>query len=341
VRENDPLGTVLPLPLRDVPGLIPLLLLAACRAVDPWGPALALPDHPDDDRWSVLLLDGQPAGLEQRVTAGHTVVRRRTWSFVLDGKVATVRAGSRTQSDGEQAIRWTDGTRTWAGEAYVLDLFPPPATGTWPVLDPGTGEVEDEVVTVDGGVVTGMLGRAEFDGPHLVRATLGRFALVPGAPDTKVTPIDPAELLSVPVGSDHPAHPVVATFRVGGEEIVVQAPLPEELPSEQVGLWRELVREVGTDGDCDARTERFVRLAAARGVEARAVAGLALDRAHDRLAPHAWAEVHAGDRWVAVDPTFGDAPADAARLAFGESSRPRVVARMLGGGPPVELISLR
>jgi hypothetical protein len=307
-----------------------------------WGPALALPEPADDTRWSVLLIDAHPAGLEHRVTGGNTVVRRRTWSFVLDGKETTVRGGSRTDSDGSHATRWTDGVRTWTGEAYVLDLFPPPATGTWPVFDAGTGEVSPQEVTVEGGVVTWAAGQAGFEGGHLVRASLGRFSLAPGTADAEITPIDPAAVLSVPVGPDHPKHPVVATFRVGGEEVVVQAPLAEELPSAEVALWRELVREVGTEGDCDARTARFVRLAAGRGVEARAVAGLALDRAHDRLAPHAWAEVRSvTGRWVAVDPTFGDAPTDAERLNFGEASRPNVVARMLGGGPPVELVSLR
>jgi hypothetical protein len=64
-------------------------------------------------------------------------------------------------------------------------------------------------------------------------------------------------------------------------------------------------------GDCNEATTLFVALARSTGLPARTVAGLLyLD---GRFYYHAWAEVYLSD-WVAVDPTFGQLPADAAHL---------------------------
>jgi hypothetical protein len=64
-------------------------------------------------------------------------------------------------------------------------------------------------------------------------------------------------------------------------------------------------------GDCNEHTVLYVALARAAGIPARTVAGLLY--AGGRFYYHAWAEVYLGD-WVAVDPTFGQFPADAAHL---------------------------
>lgn len=64
-------------------------------------------------------------------------------------------------------------------------------------------------------------------------------------------------------------------------------------------------------GDCNEHTALYVALARAAGLPARTVAGLVyLD---GRFYYHAWPEVYLSD-WVAVDPTWGQFPADAARL---------------------------
>src|SRR5439155_17914290 len=63
-------------------------------------------------------------------------------------------------------------------------------------------------------------------------------------------------------------------------------------------------------GDCNEHTVLYVALARAAGLPARPVAGLLL--VDGRFYYHAWAEIYLGD-WVAVDPTFGQLPADAAR----------------------------
>jgi hypothetical protein len=82
-------------------------------------------------------------------------------------------------------------------------------------------------------------------------------------------------------------------------------------------------------GDCNEHTVLFVALARALGLPTRPVAGLLFLRG--RFYYHAWAEVYLDD-WVAVDPTFGQFPADAAHLRFtiGALARQVELVRLLG-----------
>jgi len=73
-------------------------------------------------------------------------------------------------------------------------------------------------------------------------------------------------------------------------------------------------------GDCTERVALFVAAAEAVGVSARTVTGWLVQARPEGggwRVPHAWAEVSMGGRWVAVDPSLGTAPADAARLPLG------------------------
>jgi len=66
-------------------------------------------------------------------------------------------------------------------------------------------------------------------------------------------------------------------------------------------------------GDCNEHAQLFVATARAAGIPARVAAGLAfLD---GKFYYHAWPEIWL-ERWVAVDPTFGQFPADASHLRF-------------------------
>ena len=82
-------------------------------------------------------------------------------------------------------------------------------------------------------------------------------------------------------------------------------------------------------GDCNEHTQLYVALARAIGLPARAAAGLAYVRG--KFYYHAWPEVFLGD-WVAVDPTFGQFPADAAHLRFviGGFSKQAELLRLIG-----------
>ncbi len=66
-------------------------------------------------------------------------------------------------------------------------------------------------------------------------------------------------------------------------------------------------------GDSNEHVILFVALARAVGLPARTAAGLVY--INGSFYYHAWSEVYLGD-WVAIDPTFGQFPADASHLRF-------------------------
>ncbi len=82
-------------------------------------------------------------------------------------------------------------------------------------------------------------------------------------------------------------------------------------------------------GDCNEHTQLYVALARSLGIPARIAAGLAY--VDGKFYYHAWPEVYLRD-WVAVDPTFGQFPADAAHLRFivGGLGRQTELLRLMG-----------
>jgi len=62
-------------------------------------------------------------------------------------------------------------------------------------------------------------------------------------------------------------------------------------------------------GDCKAHASVFAQLAIARGFDVALVTGFRLVDAPARLTRHRWAMVRLGERWLAVDPTYGEVPA--------------------------------
>ncbi|MBE7448366.1 MAG: transglutaminase domain-containing protein [Kofleriaceae bacterium] len=62
-----------------------------------------------------------------------------------------------------------------------------------------------------------------------------------------------------------------------------------------------------THGDCTTHALRFAALAAEHGIPVRVVTGLRRDG--DALVRHRWNLAWTGARWLAVDPTWGEAPA--------------------------------
>jgi hypothetical protein len=82
-------------------------------------------------------------------------------------------------------------------------------------------------------------------------------------------------------------------------------------------------------GDCNEHTVLYVALARSLGLPARTAAGVVYLRG--RFYYHAWPEVWLGE-WVAVDPTFGQFPADAAHLRFviGGLARQVELVRLIG-----------
>jgi hypothetical protein len=82
-------------------------------------------------------------------------------------------------------------------------------------------------------------------------------------------------------------------------------------------------------GDCNEHTVLFVALARALGLPARTAVGLVY--VDGSFFYHAWPEVWL-DEWVAVDPTFGQVPADAAHIRFvvGGLAQQVEIARLIG-----------
>ena len=82
-------------------------------------------------------------------------------------------------------------------------------------------------------------------------------------------------------------------------------------------------------GDCNEHTQLAVALLRAAGIPARVAAGLAY--VDGKFYYHAWPEVWL-ERWVAIDPTFGQFPADAAhlRLTVGGLGRQAELLRLMG-----------
>ena len=82
-------------------------------------------------------------------------------------------------------------------------------------------------------------------------------------------------------------------------------------------------------GDCNEHTQLLVALARTARIPARMASGLAYVRG--RFYFHAWPELYLG-AWVAVDPTFGQFPADAAHLRFvtGGLQKQAALLRLLG-----------
>ena len=72
-------------------------------------------------------------------------------------------------------------------------------------------------------------------------------------------------------------------------------------------------------GDCNEHTTLFTALARSLGIPTRPVAGIVYSETifeEGAFYYHAWPEVWLGDRWVPVDPTFGQFPADATHLGL-------------------------
>lgn len=70
-------------------------------------------------------------------------------------------------------------------------------------------------------------------------------------------------------------------------------------------------------GNCQTHARLYTALARSRGIPTRFVSGLVYQQGKGFLY-HSWAESYLGDRWVAVDPTYNQLPADPTHLKFFE-----------------------
>lgn len=194
---------------------------------------------------------------------------------------------------------------------------------------PGRGRVRSLVVTLGGVDLRGYAldgGRQRLSGDTLRVTTEAAAALTPAW--SFAVPRDSA--FKARFRSELSAEPLL---QVGDMRIVQQAirivglERDPRVVAERLERWvyeslrKEAVFSVPNAleilatrrGDCNEHTQLYVALARSLGLPARIATGLAYVRG--KFYYHAWPEVWLGD-WVAVDPTFGQFPADAAHLRF-------------------------
>ena len=207
------------------------------------------------------------------------------------------------------------------------------------VAQPPQQSVEDDVVTVDMPLL-------------LELPTLPVSAL----PDTMEPGEDPPEYLgstpTLPVGHldiRNASRSIVegATSRLDAVKRINQWVFTEVAKEPSVGVPNGLEVLYSKRGDCNEHTALFVSLARAAGIPTRIAAGVVFS---ERVGPkgqfyyHAWPEVQLGGAtdWVAVDPTFGQLPADATHIKLVEGDLDRQV-EILGviGRLELELIEAR
>jgi transglutaminase-like putative cysteine protease len=90
-------------------------------------------------------------------------------------------------------------------------------------------------------------------------------------------------------------------------------------------------------GDCNEHSVLFTALARAAGIPTRIATGLTF--MSGQFYYHAWPEVFVG-RWLAVDPTLGQFPADPlhVRLLVGGIESQYEVLTLLGRGATIEVV---
>jgi transglutaminase-like putative cysteine protease len=181
-------------------------------------------------------------------------------------------------------------------------------------LDGGTQTRAGDTLLVVSGT-PGPAYRLPFDGDSLVRRYLGAGPLL-ASDDTRVQ-AQARQAIGRTRNPERAAQELVTWVH---ERLVKD-------PDARIAGAVDVLEE--RRGDASEHAQLFVALARAVGLPARLAAGLAL--VDGRFYYHAWAEVYFDD-WVPVDPTFGQFPADAARLrlTIGGQGHPLDLIRMIG-----------
>lgn len=139
-----------------------------------------------------------------------------------------------------------------------------------------------------------------------------------GLPDEVVLPSQETRFVSDPVAKVPARAPVAfgsvvpAPPGVERERVILfcgLAPEAEDPSPPPVGIPRDFPER----GNCQEISAAYLRAARDDGLEGRLVVGVAWDGR--RFVWHEWVEVAAARRWIAVDPSFRQLPAQAPRFA--------------------------
>jgi len=166
------------------------------------------------------------------------------------------------------------------------------------------------------------LRRGEIRPPARVPGHEARTELA-GEPDTA-----PRVMVLRLARADGPAWPGAASALAGGRQSVTGDTVTIRADSIEAPVV-SMVRRASA-APRNERVSRFLELAGAAGLTARAVSGLDMHR--PELPSHRWAEVLTQGRWVAVDPVYGQAPAAVSmlRVVVGGSDSPLTLVPLIG-----------
>jgi tetratricopeptide (TPR) repeat protein len=164
-----------------------------------------------------------------------------------------------------------------------------------------------------------------YDGEHADR--------VPLLPEERAAYL--ADTLRI-LGSQEPFQQLAATIRGEAED---PQQIARRIKSWVKGNLRYCLQSNAPDawhvlrtrrGDCSEHALLYVTLCRAAGIPAREVSGLVYT-SEGTLGGHAWAEIHDGQRWITVDPTWDQFYVDGAHVAltYGQDSIPDWIYRRL------------
>lgn len=150
--------------------------------------------------------------------------------------------------------------------------------------------------------------------------------------------IQPAEATLQPAEGIESAAPEIV-----GKALTLTAPLATQQEKIQAlvswtAAWLEdsiddsgsaLTALAKKQGNCQTHAKLYTALARAAGIPTRFVSGL-VSQDGAAFLYHSWAESWLEGQWVAVDPTFNQAPADGTHLAFFEGNRLADLAPLVG-----------
>ena len=129
---------------------------------------------------------------------------------------------------------------------------------------------------------------------------------------------------TLPVPATDPAIIAMARKIAGGAPEVREqirrlvAWIVENVRSSPADAWSALDVLEKREAECQGHTYLYTAFARALGIPTRIVNGITYSEEREGFLFHAWAESVVEGRWVAVDPTFGNVPADATHVKLVE-----------------------
>jgi hypothetical protein len=272
--------------------------------------------------------------------AGEACTARYAVELRLPEEAGGALRRTRIEVEVDREGRWRGGPLRVERDGVAL-----PVTGIQGAVP--SSLVEVALLARAGGAGETCLDQFDEDGPAPGRACARREggalrADVAGVPERIVPGADgfPAEVVAAdwlrfvrdPEAAVPARAPRLSGTRVAGPadpgaarrfcEVEVDPPARSALP-------RGLPPPRAPGESCREKTAAWLAAASRAGFEGRTAVGVAWDGS--AFVWHAWAEVRAGEAWVPIDPSFGEAPARGPRFTLGRFASGDAAARRVAG----------